>query len=985
MGRRKWKLYQEVLARSQSNSIQANSTDTENICNKEQTIQQEQLDEVDIEQEKKRVSDKHIKDEDVTETEPSDITKEALNGKLVTVNERGDFVTESGSVQSEPDLVNRTSVESDSDSSDCSDAEIQDPILNTPPKSVTELLRNSLSQHNMTSYESMAAQLATIASLNGFPSMYPGLLYNQFVQQMQSAQTEPVASVSSPNAKPSSSATESTAEQPLDLSAKPSNAPMFHQHDSKQVYRAKPRMSTVPGRRTYTEEELQSALQDILSGKLGTRRAAVQYGIPRSTLRNKVYKLAMEQKREATLLPPATVLDLDNDNDDNELSGNEDDKDIEKVISNCMSQANVLRLSSRTSTSGMSNFPNPFDNSSLKQDVAKEPSKPPTTSTPQTPQTPPIINNPWLDPVVLQNLILGGFMQQKYDDPAFQELFRNLLIQQQELMKEQMKNSLGTNIDAVNNGNPINPDVRNIMQNFSLLHHQQMQNRAVKRETPETTSSNDPGEDAAVILKIPSFKPLVGSSSGKNGDNNSDTASQTTPPIPSRSPLSHNSDMSPSILRSANDSQSPPINVAGKSQLSLRDVIAKSITRTFNQQSPDLVSKPSMDHIEPYKGPSISVIKNLGGTDISRFATSPNMMGSMNSNANMQSVGIGGKGTRPKRGKYRNYDRDSLVEAVKAVQRGEMSVHRAGSYYGVPHSTLEYKVKERHLMRPRKREPKPQPLDGCGNNSSLTIKSDDITASSSSGMRAMDKSKPLSTKSTKSSSYPATPPNGLKMGMFDPAQLQYGPHLFWPHPPGYSGLPLDFTRSPATGSTSAFPANAESYFASQMMHRFQDDARQSGVSSSMAKSTTISNQSKSARELAESLYDGASTNGSFLDGIIRHSLDRKTGDNSHGTLLDQLVKNNRHSDEGSSKRPGSPINFAQSEIKRERASPSSGETDKDSCDYEIPKESVETLMKYREILKQGSDEKCLKSSVENLNGNSPINKVTQHSEKDDSS
>lgn len=68
----------------------------------------------------------------------------------------------------------QASVESDSDSSDCSDAEIQDPILNTPPKSVTELLRNSLSQHNMTSYESMAAQLATIASLNGFPSMYPG-------------------------------------------------------------------------------------------------------------------------------------------------------------------------------------------------------------------------------------------------------------------------------------------------------------------------------------------------------------------------------------------------------------------------------------------------------------------------------------------------------------------------------------------------------------------------------------------------------------------------------------------------------------------------------------------------------------------------------------------------------------------------------------------------------------------------------------------
>lgn len=83
----------------------------------------------------------------------------------------------------------------------------------------------------------------------------------------------------------------------------------------------------------------------------------------------------------------------------------------------------------------------------------------------------------------------------------------------------------------------------------------------------------------------------------------------------------------------------------------------------------------------------------------------------------------GGKGTRPKRGKYRNYDRDSLVEAVKAVQRGEMSVHRAGSYYGVPHSTLEYKVKERHLMRPRKREPKQPIEERTGLNSNSTSNS----------------------------------------------------------------------------------------------------------------------------------------------------------------------------------------------------------------------------------------------------------------------
>ncbi|VDN04823.1 unnamed protein product [Thelazia callipaeda] len=57
------------------------------------------------------------------------------------------------------------------------------------------------------------------------------------------------------------------------------------------------------------------------------------------------------------------------------------------------------------------------------------------------------------------------------------------------------------------------------------------------------------------------------------------------------------------------------------------------------------------------------------------------------------------KRSRPKRGQYRKYKKDALDEAVRSVRRGEMSVHRAGSFYGVPHSTLEYKVKERNLMR----------------------------------------------------------------------------------------------------------------------------------------------------------------------------------------------------------------------------------------------------------------------------------------------
>ena len=69
------------------------------------------------------------------------------------------------------------------------------------------------------------------------------------------------------------------------------------------------------------------------------------------------------------------------------------------------------------------------------------------------------------------------------------------------------------------------------------------------------------------------------------------------------------------------------------------------------------------------------------------------------------------KRSRAKRGQYRKYNSALLLEAVRCVQRGEMSVHRAGSHYGVPHSTLEYKVKERHLLRKARTAAPPPPSD----------------------------------------------------------------------------------------------------------------------------------------------------------------------------------------------------------------------------------------------------------------------------------
>lgn len=461
------------------------------------------------------------------------------------------------------------------------------------------------------------------------------------------------------------------------------------------------------------------------------------------------------------------------------------------------------------------------------------------------------------------------------------------------------------------------------------------------------------------------------------------------------------------LMRQSSESESPPI--PGIGSVSLRDVIAKSISKTL-QPSPmqmDLtVKKDPMDSspspgmpsmMDQYKWPTISVKKGLGA-EVNRFggmsavAASSLLSNSATLNAQLNnSTGTGGKGTRPKRGKYRNYDRDSLVEAVKAVQRGEMSVHRAGSYYGVPHSTLEYKVKERHLMRPRKREPKPQPMDDgrpTNSNSSTaagaSMKPNDIPSPSSVIRNPMDKSKmlPGAAKSPlKTPPFDPTSPNGMKVPLFlDSASMaaqlhNYSPHMFWqPHPNSFPGMSLDFSRATAAGpglssssSTAGAPvagfppsSSAESSFAAQMRQRFHEHAANAAASDGNALGTSNSSASsghssannsksttpnsgvnsnnkpapplKTAREFAESLYDGASANGAFLDGIIRHSLDRKSGDLHHGTLLDQLVKNNLqfNKEGGLNLKRGapSPLSFGapmDHHLKRERASSSDAE------------------------------------------------------------
>lgn len=766
------------------------------------------------------------------------------------------------------------------------------------------------------------------------------------------------------------------------------------------LHRAKPRMSTVAGRRTYTEEELQAALRDIQSGKLGTRRAAVIYGIPRSTLRNKVYKLAMERERDSHLVlsNSATTMGqsidtpvvpktepIQEEEDEKELSGAEEEREVEKALREpLLSVEDLVRFSVFGAGKGlMASEPlrtlllqhGRFLEDGLRRHAAVSEDGEDGSSPSMYPGFSQNTSEIWggmehssLGPYVSQFLAsssaersrdtvadivgskknlaggsstpgdkspVGGDFLPKFPTPLLPEFVRRIIAEDRLLSEEQMKKQRhlkhsfhpnGAHADEITGENPEKPAIR--------------PSTVATEESPdaEACSSTGATPPSNVILKIPSFKPT-----SKNGVASSSGGSAAEPQESS----------SQQFIRGTDCSSPPtiPSSLVGKGiGVSLREVIAKSISQKFQQHSSADVSplqlppKLLLGHntgIEPpfkrgrFTPPlgagaplsiTASVIKqhsnNTQSDDRNAQKMLPQAAGKSLGSASGVSNPTGGKGTRPKRGKYRNYDRDSLIEAVRAVQRGEMSVHRAGSHFGVPHSTLEYKVKERHLMRPRKREPKPHMDD--------TKKKDDSNIVRHSAP-TLEKPK-IPPKSTPKA--PFTPPsgipnapNGLKIPpMFDHGSmppLPYAtapPYTFWPPSP-FPHLPIpDFSRSSVSNTPVGYTPTPE-FFASQMMQRLQEESSRvhhagdasspADVSTSSSRSPPPSNSSgtlgKSAREMAESLYDGTGANGSFLDGIIRSSLEMglptgapKEASNSSApenmsnkALLDQLCRNSR--------------------------------------------------------------------------------------------
>lgn len=320
-------------------------------------------------------------------------------------------------------------------------------------------------------------------------------------------------------------------------------------------FRAKPRMSAVAGRRSYTEDELQAALRDIQSGKLGTRRAAVIYGIPRSTLRNKVYKLALERERESHLNSAAGIK-LDEDDamdDDKELSGAEEEKEVEKALqAPLLSMADILRFSA-------------LDNQeALKTLLLKNRENQPDVWSG--------LEHSAVGPYI-QNLLLasGGILPgQRPGDAEVNAMIPDLvkrMIAGDRLLKEQLKMQQNNGENEVSRPSP---------SNSVISRNDKVKSESSDMET-EDSSSN-------VILKIPSFKPT----SSKNGTD-----------LLYRSPVESGSLVSPPVT---SESNSPPIfPCKGMTLKEVKDVIAKSISQKF-QQSPEPMRHPSMMDIDFKRG-----------------------------------------------------------------------------------------------------------------------------------------------------------------------------------------------------------------------------------------------------------------------------------------------------------------------------------------------------------------------------------------------
>ena len=387
------------------------------------------------------------------------------------------------------------------------------------------------------------------------------------------------------------------------------------------------------GKKGYTEEELTAAVSDIRSGKLGTRRAASLYGIPRSTLRNKIFKMDVDEMGNYT-----QIVEDDASNDGPAI------------------QEPPLQLSDLLQISTLqylAPIAMPFI---IKQEIKAEE------------------DSEWEKKLQhmrrkhnISNSSMDHYMEKALKHslkPFLCELIKKLVEERFEIERNAAKMKFSESLEA------------------GLYHSSVL--RALNFNTAVNGTQSDSGSSSpAASISVPLYTlddpPATGKSSGR----------EESAPSGFHLPFKYDNT---------------------KIGDTLKDIIVKTISEKVRcklEASDFSGFSSSSDEAEKMKAKETI----MSAFSIPECSSSPPKKIKRESELQLESrhksfhsvgTSVQVKKTRPKRGQYRKYNSQLLTEAVRAVQRGEMSVHRAGSYYGVPHSTLEYKVKERHLLRQKK-------------------------------------------------------------------------------------------------------------------------------------------------------------------------------------------------------------------------------------------------------------------------------------------